>query len=293
MPTDRDCPDQPRAETRQSLVTAHFEAQSSLWESIYNAHDVVAVIHQHRLDLTLSWIDCLNLPAGARVLEVGCGAGLAAVALAERGFIVQATDMAEIMLEHARERVGRSGVADRVRVEHADVHELPFPDNSFDLVIALGLYPWLHSPKRATSEIARVLRPGGHLIATIGNRLRVPWVLDPLYCPALAPVRRVAKGVLGRIGRPWRSPDELPTNPVRGPEFRALMGSASLDVVRAATFGFGPLTLLGREVLPGRLSVSLNRLLQHLADRRIPVFRAMGAQHIALARKRTPTSSPR
>ncbi|MDB5411185.1 MAG: Methylase involved in ubiquinone/menaquinone biosynthesis [Rhodospirillales bacterium] len=256
-----------------------------LWERIYNTPDVVAVIHQHRLELALSWTDGLKLPAGTRVLEVGCGAGLATVALAERGFVVDATDPSGLMLEHTRERVGRSGVSDRIRVGHADAHVLLFPDNSFDLVMALGVYPWLHSPKQATSEIVRVLDAGGYLIATIGNRLRMPWMLDPLYSPALTTVRGVAKAALGWLGRPWRSNDELPTNPVRAPEFRALLASAGLDVIRTATFGFGPFTLLGREVLPGRLNVTLNQWLQHLADRRIPIVRAMGAQHIALARK--------
>jgi ubiquinone/menaquinone biosynthesis C-methylase UbiE len=276
----------PVSELKQSLVTAHFEAQSPMWETIYNARDVVAIIHQHRLQLALSWIDRLKLPAGTRALELGCGTGLAAVALAERGFALEATDLSDSMLEHARERVGRSGASDRIQLGYADAHDLPFLDDSFELVVALGLYPWLHSPKKATSEIARVLRRGGHLIATVGNRLRAPWVLDPTYSPAMAPMRRVAKEVLGRFGHPWRSPDELRTNPLRAQEFRALLGSAGLEAVGTATFGFGPFTLLGREILPGRLDVSLHRWLQHLADRHVPVVRAMGAQHIALAIKR-------
>lgn len=275
-----------RPETKQSAVTAHFGAQSSLWETIYEARDVVAVIHQHRLALALSWTDQLNLPGETRVLELGCGAGLASVALAERGFAVRATDVAELMLDRARERIAHSDVSDRIQLGYADAHDLQFLDQSFDLVTALGVLPWLHSPKRATSEMARVLRPGGYLIATIGNRRRLPWLVDPLYSPILAPVRRAAKAVLRWIGRPWRSPNEVQTNPLDGREFRTLLDSAGLEPIRAATFGFGPFTVLGREVLPDRLSLSLNRGLQRLADRHVPVIRAVGAQHIVLSRKR-------
>jgi ubiquinone/menaquinone biosynthesis C-methylase UbiE len=281
--------DNPPPDPRQSAVTAHFEDQSRQWETIYQAHDVVSVIHQHRLALALSWIDRLKLPAGTRVLEIGCGAGLAAVALAERCFDVQATDVTDVMLDRARERAAHFGVSGRVRFEHADVHALQFPNDSFELVLALGLFPWLHSQKRATSEIARVLRPDGYLVVTIGNRLRLPWMLDPRHSPALAPGRRMARGLLDRIGRPWRSPDEPQTNPVSGRELHTLLASAGLEIITAATFGFGPFTLLDHEFLSDRLSLAVNRQLQRLADRGVPVLRAAGAQHIALARKRAPS----
>ena len=101
------------AQASQSRVTAHFEVESPRWETIYEANDVVAVIHQRRLAIALSWVDAMRLPAGTQVLELGCGAGLASVALAERGFDVQATDVVDAMMELAHERVQRAGLADR------------------------------------------------------------------------------------------------------------------------------------------------------------------------------------
>jgi ubiquinone/menaquinone biosynthesis C-methylase UbiE len=275
------------AQASQSRVSAHFEVESPRWETIYEANDVEAVIHQRRLAMALSWVDALRLPVGAQLLELGCGAGHASVALAERGFHVQATDVVDAMMERACERVQRAGLADRVRVERADAHELPYADSSFDLVIALGLLPWLHSPARATQEMARVLRPRGVLIATIGNRLRLPWLLDPLYAPALTGLRGALKRTLPRLGHSWRSPLEPPTHPLDVKQWAALLSDAGFHVVRATTFGFGPFTFLGRQFLPNRMSVSLDRRLQDLADRQIAVVRSTGAQHIALARKRT------
>lgn len=273
-------------EASQSQVSAHFEAQSPRWEEIYVARDVIAVVHQHRLALALSWVDASDLRAGARALELGCGAGLASVALAERGFEVLATDVVDVMMERARERVARSGLADRVRIERADAHDLRQAGGSFDLVMALGVFPWLHSPAQAAREMARVLRPGGVLIATIGNSARLPWLLDPLYTPALSGLRSVMKGVLERMGRPWRSPLEPHTHPLGKAEWRALLSEAGFDVVRSTTFGFGPFTFLGRAMLPERASIALDRKLQGMADRRFALLRSTGAQHIALARKR-------
>jgi ubiquinone/menaquinone biosynthesis C-methylase UbiE len=276
----------------QSRVTAHFEAESPRWESIYEARDVVAVIHQHRLAMALSWLDAVRLPVGSHILELGCGAGFASVALAERGFHVRATDVADVMMESAHARVRRAGLADRVAIERADAHDLQFANGSFDLVMALGVLPWLHSPAQAVREMARVLRPGGITIATIGNRRRLPWLLDPLYNPALVGLRGVLKRALHRLGKPWRSPLEPHTQPLAEKEWRALWSDAGLDVVRTTTFGFGPFTLLGREILPDRVSVSLNGKLQELADRQVAVVRSTGAQHIALARKRSHREDP-
>lgn len=270
----------------QSRVTAHFEAQSPRWDEIYVARDVGAVVHQHRMALALAWVDALSLPAGTSALELGCGAGLASVALAERGFDVQATDVVDVMMERARDRVARAGLADHVRIERADAHALQYADGSFDLVMALGVFPWLHSPAQAAREMARVLRPGGVLIATIGNSARLPWLLDPLSTPVLEGLRRLMKVALERAGKPWRSPLEPHTNPLGEAAWRALLSESGFDVVRTTTFGFGPFTFLGRAVLPERMGISLNRKLQSMADREFPVIQSTGAQHIALARKR-------
>ncbi len=97
-----------------------------------------------------------------RVLEVGCGPGEAAERIAASGADVEAVDSSERMVELARAR----GVAARV----GDVQELPFEDASFDA--ALGAWMLYHVPdvERAISELARVLRPGGRLVA-VTNRV--------------------------------------------------------------------------------------------------------------------------
>lgn len=102
--------------------------------------------------------------APLRVLEVGGGPGeLAERVQDELGVDVTLVDVSPRMVELARER----GVRD-VRV--GDVQELPFDDGSFDTAVAWMLY---HVPDldRALGELARVLRPGGRLVAvTNGER---------------------------------------------------------------------------------------------------------------------------
>jgi SAM-dependent methyltransferase len=100
--------------------------------------------------------------APARVLEVGCGWGEFAARIAdELGAEVVAIDQSSRMVELARER----GVDARV----ADVQQLPLPDRSFDVAVANWMLYHVPELDRALSELARVLRPGGRLVAATNS----------------------------------------------------------------------------------------------------------------------------
>jgi SAM-dependent methyltransferase len=68
-------------------------------------------------------------------------------------------------LERASANVARAGVADRVSVESADVQALPYPDDTFDRVLAEAVTMFVDRP-RAAAELVRVCRPGGRVLAT-------------------------------------------------------------------------------------------------------------------------------
>jgi ubiquinone/menaquinone biosynthesis C-methylase UbiE len=101
--------------------------------------------------------------AGARrVLEVGCGWGeLAELVRRATGAQVVATDLSPRMVELARER----GLDARV----ADVQDLPFEDGAFDAVVAAWMLYHVPDLGRALRELARVLRPGGLLVAVTNS----------------------------------------------------------------------------------------------------------------------------
>jgi SAM-dependent methyltransferase len=93
-----------------------------------------------------------------RVLEVGCGEGeLAARLVEELGVELVAIDQSTRMVELARAR--------GVEAQVGDVQELEFEDASFDAVVAAWVLFHVPSLVRALAEIARVLRPGGRLVA--------------------------------------------------------------------------------------------------------------------------------
>ncbi len=101
----------------------------------------------------------------AEVLDLATGTGDLAIQIARRhpGVRVVGVDPAERMLAHARPKIERAGLYDRVRVVPGDAEDIPFPDASFDgVTIAFGIR---NVPDRARGlrEMRRVTRPGGRV----------------------------------------------------------------------------------------------------------------------------------
>jgi ubiquinone/menaquinone biosynthesis C-methylase UbiE len=267
----------------QRRVNLHFECASAFWTDVYEREDVIALICQRRRDIALAWIDELRLPVHGRVLEVGCGAGLTSVELAKRGFDVDATDTVADMIELTQRHAAQANVSARLRTTFSDVHALEFEDQTFDAVVALGVLPWVHSPQLAMKELARVLKPGAHLVVSANNVDRLTYWIDPKYNRALSPVRRAMKLLLGPVG-PRRGSGPV-VHMVTPKVFDRMLSAAGLSAVRRQTFGFGPFTFLGREVVPQRLGVQLHRRLERRAERGGRILPQRGHQYIVLARK--------
>ena len=271
--------------TRQGRLDAHFGTEATFWNDLYAGHDVLALIHGYRLDLALRWVDRLRLPVRSSTLEVGCGAGLLSVALASRGLDVDATDPSEAMLDVTRRSANREGQTERMRISVADVHALPFPDESFRLVVGLGVLPWIDELEVALSELGRVLVPGGHLILSINNRSPLHAMADPVRLPILAPLR---DGVRHRLLAIWtepRAPRPRPIGFARPAEFAVQLKAHGLDMIGSEAFGYGPFTLLGRPLLPDRLAVGLERRLQSRAERGDRWLAAVASQYLVLAQR--------
>ena len=95
---------------------------------------------------------------GHDYLDAGCGAGMAAQMAAARGARVAGFDAAEALLAIARERVPDADF----RV--ADLEQVPFADDSFDVVTGFNAFQFAGDPARALSEARRVARPGGRVV---------------------------------------------------------------------------------------------------------------------------------
>jgi ubiquinone/menaquinone biosynthesis C-methylase UbiE len=137
-------------------------------------------------------IRALGLPAHGRVLEIGCGRGVALPVLARllRPARLVGLDPEAAFLEEARQRLTEAAVA--AELVPGDVRRMPFPDAAFDLVVDFGTCYHIARPETALAEIARVLAPGGlfvhetplsqvlsHPVRSFGRR--IPWRLGPAF----------------------------------------------------------------------------------------------------------------
>jgi ubiquinone/menaquinone biosynthesis C-methylase UbiE len=108
-------------------------------------------------------------PEGGELLDVPCGYGRHAIALARAGYRVTGVDRSPTLLAEARRHAGDDGPA----LVEADYRELPFADESFDaalnLFTSLGFYGDEEDVK-ALAEIGRVLRPGARLVLETMHR---------------------------------------------------------------------------------------------------------------------------
>jgi DNA-binding transcriptional MerR regulator/precorrin-6B methylase 2 len=98
------------------------------------------------------------------ILEIGCGAGMATMTLAEATVArITATAPAEGALDRLRERVAALGLGERVEVRNVDMAQLPLPEQPWDMIWAEGS-AYIIGVERAMRDWKRLLRPGGVLV---------------------------------------------------------------------------------------------------------------------------------
>ncbi|PWJ21623.1 class I SAM-dependent methyltransferase [Jannaschia seohaensis] len=123
-------------------------------------------------------LDLAGAGQGQRIVETACGSGLVTMRLAAQvgpDGQVLATDLSEQMVRDLRMRLARTGMAN-VETARMAAESLDIPDAAFDMAIcALGLM-YTPDPGQAVAEMARVVRPGGTVAATVwGERRNCGW----------------------------------------------------------------------------------------------------------------------
>ncbi len=143
------------------------------------AHYSTSPPHAQGEDLAVL-VEAADLHGDEQVLDVGCGAGHAAVAFAPHVARVVALDLSPAMLSQVVALARERGV-DNVTTQQGDVEQLPFPDSSFDRVVSrYSAHHWPH-PRQALAEIARVLKPGGRFLLSDTVGFQEP-ALDTFLC---------------------------------------------------------------------------------------------------------------
>ena len=146
--------------------------------------------HTGGFPATEALLSMCHIEEAKEALEVGCGIGVGAAHMARKyGLHVVAVDVSEKMLDWARQRAEDEGVAERVEFQSANVLDLPFEADRFDVVICESVLAFVQDKSAAIAEMIRVLKPGGYL-----GLNEVAWLGEP---PAGLIEKASAGGMLG------------------------------------------------------------------------------------------------
>lgn len=150
---------------------------------------LVDQLHGGGLSATVVQAEMAGVSKGMRVLDAGCGVGGASRYLAHTyGCRVEAIDLTPEFVTAAKAFNDLCGVADRISVRQGSVTDLPFEDQSFDLVWCQNVTMNVEDKPRMFAEAFRVLTPGGcytfsHVAQGPGGQpyFPLPWATEPSY----------------------------------------------------------------------------------------------------------------
>ena len=152
----------------------HVEQNRAQWNARSDAYQAqhAGMISYERLawgvwQIPEEEVRALPEVGGLDVLEFGCGACQWGIALAQRGARMTGLDFSERQLSHGRGLMEEAGV--EFPLVCASAEDVPLPDKSFDLVFADHGAIGFTQPERSVAEAARVLRPGGRLVFSMGT----------------------------------------------------------------------------------------------------------------------------
>ena len=193
--------------------------------------------------LSESLLDAAGVRSDRRVLDVATGPGYIAEHAAARGATAVGIDIAEGMLELARQRVGG------VEFLRSDAEALPFHDASFDAVVGGFVINHLPHPQRAVAEATRVLVSGGRVAFSVWDRPERMRMLGVVKEAIDAADVECVEAIPAGGPDPYRFADEG--------EFRALLEGADLVGVTVASVEFTHLVAGREELVRGLLGSSV------------------------------------
>lgn len=157
----------------KTIIHDHFSTTAITWrDQVYKPQNQQGVFEyfdkQYRFDYVTEMVPSVNNGI-FRALDVGCGAGQMIPILATKGYEVHAIDVSQNMVDLAKQEAERSNVDAKIQI--GDCEYLDYPDNYFDVYVAMGVIEYMDDDLPMLKEIQRVLKPGSIAIVTARNIL--------------------------------------------------------------------------------------------------------------------------
>ena len=191
-----------------------------------------ATLHPGGINATKKLFQDIALSSDDYVLEIGCGSGKDLCSLVRKyGCKAVGIDHSDFMVKFARHKVQQSGLSSEINIMKGDVTNLDFSDEEFNVIFAQSVLATVPDKSKAATEIARVLKPGGHF-----GDIEFTW----LHEPDNELVSRVEERA-GSIDRPLKSEEWVGS--------LTKVGFKPISTFASSEFGFpmGPLGFIKQE----------------------------------------------
>lgn len=139
-------------------ATPDFATLKSGLKASWMAGDFGEIAHFNTAEAE-KFVQRIGIRPGSRVLDVACGTGNTSIPAARAGASVTGLDIAPNLLTQARQRAEAEKMD--IRFDEGDAEELPYPDQSFDVVLSMYGAMFAPRPDQVAAELARVCKPGG------------------------------------------------------------------------------------------------------------------------------------
>ncbi len=178
----------------------NFEKRKQKWEKKSREYKFNSLREATFILTVKNTIDLLKDKTKGKVLDIGCGFGEIDILMAQNtDFDIIGCDISENAIKAAKNNIKKSGLCNKIKIEKADVYNLQYPDESFDIVFGFG-YVSAPTYPGVQKEVARILKPEGILICDFINHLsfyklfntfkRIVKRKDTPYYVSLAGIRR-------------------------------------------------------------------------------------------------------
>jgi len=230
-------------------------------------------IHIRGREGTVELADRISWPPGSRVLDVGCGIGGSSRYLARRfNCNVIGVDLTQEYITAAQELSTLAGFNGELRFHQASALELPFPSGSFDIVWTQHVQMNIEEKQQFYSEMARVLRPGGHLlfhdifrVSDVEPYYPLPWASNPSYSFLATPA--TARTIVERLGLKiiqWEDTTERSVQWLDRMEIRMRESNGKT---------LSPLVIIGDDARPAFVNIK-----RSLIDNRLRILQAVAVK---------------
>jgi len=184
----------------KTKAVEYYEQESSVYADMYKPWYNKYPFNRIRLDFVM---DILKAKGSKKILDVGCGSCRPMIEMLEKGFEVVGFDISDKMLEEGKKDLGMAGFDESLAFK-ADIEDVKsLPDEKFDAIIALGVFPHIINEDLALTNIKSLLNDGGIILIEFRNELFSAYTMNQysadFYINKLIETENIPKDVLDDV----------------------------------------------------------------------------------------------